>query len=125
MPGDRWVAVLCGARGVKAEVAYSEPFGEPVDLGMQLAAEDGGWLMVGNQTGHLPGIQGRLNPILDTLDRTYLYANNVAINDGQTQPVHFVLNEPVHLTDSQGARATLWFRELAGTSCVFDYRYTG
>ena len=81
--------------------------------------------IIANRTGHLPGIQGRLNPRLDALDRTYLYANNVAINDGQTQPVHFLLNEPVHLTDSQGARATLWFREMIGASCVFDYGHMG
>jgi hypothetical protein len=37
----------------------------------------------------------------------------------------FVLNEPVHLTDPQGARDTLWFREMVGASCVFDYRYAG
>ena len=53
------------------------------------------------------------------------YADNVAVNDGQTQPVRFALNEPVRLTDSFGASATVWFREMAGASCVFDYRYTG
>ncbi len=72
--------------------------------------------------GHLPGVEGRLNPILDSLDRTYLYADNIAINDGERQPVHFVLNEPVRLTDAQGASATLWFREMLGASSVFDYR---
>ena len=85
---------------------------------------DGGSLIIANRTGRLPGIHGRLNPIVDTLDRTYLYADNVAVNDGQTQPVRFALNEPVRLTDSLGASATLWFRELVGASCVFDYRYT-
>ena len=44
-------------------------------------------------------------------------------NDGQPQPVRFNLNEPVRLTDSMGAGATLWFREMVGASCVFDYRY--
>ena len=48
----------------------------------------------------------------------------MAIDDGRTQPVHFVLNEPVHLTDSQGARATLWFREMIRATCTFDYEYT-
>ena len=48
----------------------------------------------------------------------------MAINDGQIQPVHFVLNEPIRLTDALGARATLWFREMIGASCVFDYEYT-
>ena len=39
------------------------------------------------------------------------------------QPVHFALNEPVRLTDALGVRATLWFREMLGASCVFDYRF--
>ena len=33
---------------------------------------------------------GRLNPIRDTSDRTYLYASNIAINEGQQQPVTFM-----------------------------------
>ena len=65
----------------------------------------------------------KVNPILDSLDRSYLYADNVAIDDGRQQPVYFALNKPVRLTDSLGARATLWFREMLGASFVFDYRY--
>ena len=118
------MTVFCAATGCMAHVVRDYQPDESLEVRLQ-PAPDGGSLIIANETGHLPGIQGRLNPILDTLDRTYLYANNVAINAGQTQPVHFVLNEPVHLTDSQGARATLWFREMVGASCVFDYRYTG
>ena len=116
------MTVFCAATGFMARVVRDHQPDEPLDVRMQ-PARDGGSLIIADRTGHLPGIQGRLNPKLDPLDRTYLYANNVAINDGQIQPVHFVLNEPVHLTDSLGARATLWFREMVGTSCVFDYRY--
>ena len=85
--------------------------------------ENGGSMIFSERSGSLPHIRGRLNPILDNLDRTYLYANNVAVNDGKTQPVQFVLNEPVRLTDAYGKRATLWFREFIGSSCVFDYTY--
>ncbi len=53
---------------------------------------------------------------------SYLYADNVAIDDGKQQPVHFRLNEPLRLTDSLGVDVTLWFREMVGASCVFDYR---
>ena len=87
-------------------------------------ARNGGSLIFANGTGHLPGIRGRLNPILDSLDRTYLYADNVAINDGLQQPVHFKIDAAIRLTDSLGAGATLWFREMRGSSSVFDYRYT-
>ena len=116
------MTVLCAADGFMAHVASDYQPDEPLDVQMQ-PAPDGGSQIIPNRTGHLPGIQGQLNPKLDSLDRTYLYADNVAINDGRTQPVHFALNEPVRLTDSLGASATLWFREMIGTSCVFDYRY--
>ena len=117
------MTVLCAAKGLAAHVTRAHRPDEPLEVRMQPVA-DGGSLIIADRTGHLPGIRGRLNPIIDTLDRTYLYADNVAVNDGQTQPVRFALNEPVRLTDQFGASATVWFREMVGSSCVFDYRYT-
>ncbi len=116
------MTVLCAAPRFTARVASDHVPDGPLELRMR-PAPDGGSLIIPNRTGHLPGIRGRLNPMLDKLDRTYLYADNVAINDGLQQPVHFKLNEAVRLTDSMGAGATLWFREMLGSSCVFDYRY--
>ena len=117
------MTVFCAAPGFAACVIRSYLPDKPLEIRMHPAV-NGGSLIIAKRTGHLPGIQGRLNPILDNLDRTYLYADNVAINDGLQQPVHFSLNEPVRLTDSMGAFATLWFREMVGSSCIFDYRYS-
>ena len=114
--------VLCAAKGFRAQVVNNFAPGDPLELRMQ-PAPNGGSMIIANRTGHLPGIRGRLNPKLDNLDRSYLYADNVAINDGLQQPVHFNLNEPVRLTDAMGANATLWFREMVGASSVLDYRY--
>ena len=118
------MTVLCAAEGFKAHVARDYLPRGPLEVRMR-PAPGGGSRIIAKRTGHLSGIRGRLNPILDSLDRTYLYADNVAVNDGQTQPVHFALNEPVRLTDSLGASAVLWFREMVGASCVFDYRHEG
>ena len=118
------MTVLCAAPGYWSRVADDYLPDRPLELRMR-PAPNGGSLIIANHTGYLPGLEGRLNPILDSLDRTYLYADNVAINDGMQQPVHFGLNEPVRLTDSLGTSATLWFREMVGASCVFDYRYNG
>ena len=117
------MTVFCAARGYCARVVEHDAPRSPafIELAMESRA-DGGSQIIANRTGDLAGVEGRLNPILDHLDRTYLYADNVAINDGLTQPVHFRLNEPVRLTDSLGNNATLWFREMRGASCVFDYR---
>ncbi len=116
------MTVLCASEQFRAHVERYDPPDGPLEVRMQ-PAPDGGSRIIANRSGHLAGIDGRLNPILDSLDRTYLYADNIAVNDGQTQPVHFALNEAVRLTDSLGASATLWFREMVGASCVFDYRY--
>ncbi len=116
------LTVFCATPGFAACVIRSYLPDKPLEIRMRPAV-NGGSLIIAKRTGHVPGIQGRLNPILDNLDRTYLYADNVAINDGFQQPVHFSLNEPVRLTDSMGSSATLWFREMVGSSCVFDYRY--
>ena len=117
------MTVMCAAPGYLARVVNDYMPDGPLKLRMRPAA-NGGSLIIANGTGHLPGILGRLNPILDSLDRTYLYADNVAINDGLQQPVHFKIDEAVRLTDAMGASATLWFREMRGSSSVFDYRYT-
>ncbi len=116
------MTVVCAVEGFKAHVQRDYLPGVPLEISLQPAL-DGGSRIIANHTGHLSGIQGRLNPILDSLDRTSLYADNIAINGGQAQPVHFVLNEPVRLTDAFGASVTLWFREMIGASCTFDYRY--
>lgn len=116
------MTVFCAAPGFQCRVVRDHVPGDPLELALE-PAPDGGSLIIPNRTGDLPGIHGRLNPILDNLDRSYLYADNVAIDDGRQQPVHFRLNEPVRLTDSLGANATVWFREMVGASCVFDFRY--
>ena len=115
------ITVFCAAPGRSAAVVRDQQPNGSLSIGLAPAA-DGGSLIVANGTGHLPGVRGRLNPILDNLDRMYLYADNVAVNDGMAQPVHFALDEPLRLTDALGASATVRFRELLGASCVLDYR---
>ena len=116
------MTVLCAAPGFLACVQRGHQGDWPLEVQMR-PTRNGGSLIIANRTGHLPGIRGRLNPTLDSFDRTYLYADNVAINEGMQQPLHFSLDEPVRLTDSLGAAATVWCREMVGASSVFDYEY--
>ena len=84
---------------------------------------DGGSVIFADGTGHVPGIEGRLNPILDTAARTYLYATNVAVNGGQPQPVPFAVGEDVlNLVDSQGSERGLRIVAIAGQSSLVEYR---
>ena len=83
---------------------------------------NGGAVIFPEGTGYLPGLSGRLNPIRDTLDRTYLYASNIAINEGKQQPVHFMPGEDLHLTDANGEERVVCIVEIVGRSALVEYR---
>ena len=72
-------------------------------------------------TGYVPGFTGRLNPIRDALDRTYLYASNIAINEGRQQPVHFVPGEDLRLTDADGSELIARIVDIVGQSALVEY----
>ena len=81
----------------------------------------GGAVIFPDGTGTLPRLKGRLNPIRDTLDRTYLYASNIAINEGQQQPVAFVPGEELRLTDADGNDLLARIIDIVGRSSLVEY----
>ena len=86
------------------------------------ALPEGGSVIFPEATGDLPGLKGRLNPIRDTHDRTYLYASNIAINEGRQQPVHFVPGEDLRLTDADGSGLLVRIVDIVGRSALVGYR---
>lgn len=93
-------------------------------LAVELAELPGGGSVVfAEQTGQVPGLLGRLNPILDTSDRTYLYASNIAINGGRQQPVSFIpAAEDLRLTDANGRELLIRVVAITGRSSLLEYR---
>ena len=83
---------------------------------------EGGAVVFPQATGHIPGLNGRLNPKLDTSDRTYLYADNIAIEEGRRQPVSFRLGKPMRLTDAVGVEKSVTIVHIAGRSALVEYR---
>ena len=82
----------------------------------------GGSVLFPDRTGHIPGLEGRLNPIRDSLDRTCLYATNIAINGGEQQPVQIELGKELQLADSRGRELGIRVVEILGDSALIDYR---
>ncbi len=114
------ITVFCAAPAHRARVERS--WRPPTPLSVELETlENGGSMVIPEQTGHLPGLAGRLNPILDNLDRMYLYATNVAINEGRQQPVHFKLGEAMRLTDVHGAERLVRFVDMIGNASLLEY----
>ncbi len=105
--------------------AYVESAWKPVNgpLDVELTElPDGGAVIFSNGTGHVPTLRGRLNPILDDLDRTYLYADNIAINDGGQEPARFALGEDLLLCDAEGQEATVRIVDIVGRAALVQYR---
>ncbi len=91
-------------------------------LAIDLAAlPKGGSVIFSEATGHLPGLKGRLNPIRDTHDRTYLYASNIAIDEGKQQPVHFIPGEELQLIDAEGTGLCVRIIDIVGRSALVEY----
>ena len=117
---DLPITVFCAAPGYHAHV--QRDWHPPAPLSVELDTLPGGGSEVfAERTGHLPGLTGRLDPILDSHDRMYLYTTNVSIDEGRQQPVHFALNQPLRLTDANGAEWLVRFIEMIGNSALLEY----
>ena len=86
------------------------------------ALPGGGAVILTEDTGTIPGLRGSLNPVRDPLDRTWLYASNIAVNQGQPQPVHFIPGEDLRLTDADGNEAWARIVAVTGRSSLVEYR---
>lgn len=74
-----------------------------------------------HSTGCIPGLSGRLNPILDTSHRMYMYADNIAIDGGKPQPANFAINEPVELEDAQGKVVYATIKHIAARTALIQF----
>ncbi len=119
---DLPIKVFAAAPGY---AAHCEKRWMPADgaLTVELAPlTEGGAMIFPEGTGNLPRLSGRLNPIRDTSDRTYLYASNIAINEGRQQPVSFRFGEELRLTDAFGQEHMIRIVDITGRSALIEYR---
>jgi len=87
----------------------------------ELRPSAGGSIIIENGTGYVPGLEGRLNPILDTLQRSYIYADNVAIEGNSAQPFPFTLGRPFRVVDARGRAFSLAIIAMRGRSFLINY----
>lgn len=92
-----------------------------MDLDIVLYKSEGISSIVIESTGYIPGLEGRLSPILDSGNRTYLYADNIAIIGGQNQPVTFQIDKPFELEDAKGTIIQINIKYIKGSVTLIDY----
>ncbi len=119
VPSKGPFTLLVAHEGHPGEIVDKVDPDAPVSIVLRDEADTGSIII--RSTGHIPGLKGRLNPIRDTSDRTYLYAENIAINNGKPQPTPFTLDEPIDLEDAAGEHIRLVVRHIASRVALLEY----
>ena len=121
---DAPMTVFVAAASLSAAVEHEWV---PADGALEVQLEavaDGGSVIFADGTGYVPGLEGRLNPILDDSQRSCLYATNVAIDGGRQQPVSFAIGgDPLHLVDAYGNQSDVRVIAMQGQSSLLEYRH--
>lgn len=74
-----------------------------------------------NKSGYIPGISGKIEPVLKTDKALSLYADNIAIEGGKNQPYNFEFNKAISLEDNGGNVLYLTFRFFQGRIALIDF----
>jgi hypothetical protein len=93
------------------------------DLRIVVSAGENTGSMICHGTGYIPGLEGRLNPIMDSHLSMYLYADNIAINGGKQQPAHFDIDSPFELEDSNGVIMQVRVLHIQGKTSLIQFAH--
>ena len=117
---DQVLKVLAAADGYRPLCTTVVP-GEStaISLVLEPSTEGRRAVLFTRRTGHIPGIEGRLNPKYD--GRTYVYADNIAVNGRPANPARFEIGEHLHLVDVYGVETTIRFLEVTGQFSLIEY----
>ena len=117
---DQELKVLAAAEGYQPLCTDIIP-GDSTTVSLKLAPSTAGRraALFTRRTGHIPGVEGRINPQND--GRTFVYADNIAINGRPANPANFKIGEPLHLMDVYGVETTIRFLVVTGQFSLIEY----
>lgn len=120
VPGKAYTVLVADAQHFGQEMSL-DASRRVVDVALAAATPGEGSLIGLNGIAYIPGLTGRLNAIHDTLDRRYLYAENISIDNASTQPLTFQIRTAIALEDASGVRYAATVRFSRGTTFLLDY----
>lgn len=113
------VTIYCAHPKYKAFYKERHEVGTRLVVELEEQANTGSIII--ESTGYIPGLDGRLNPKLDSHNRMYLYADDISIENGQRQPTGFRLNQPFQVEDAQGDRFELRVIAIIAASTLIEF----
>ncbi len=86
----------------------------PNDLGSLIS--HGGW-------NNIPGLKGQFNPIHDSLDRLYVYTQNIAVDRHTRGAKHFEIGKSLHFEDAEGNKCLVKFVYVIENCFLIEYQF--
>jgi len=81
-----------------------------------------GSVLIKQGSGEVPGLRGHLSPIVDNLQRSYIYGDNLSFNDLPYQPYPFTVGVPFTVEDAHRHRFVLTIHHILGATSVLEYQ---
>ena len=113
-PVEKTVTILVAHPQQKGEIILGQQ--NSANLIIKMTDSSYGSVLAPGGTCYIIGLSGRLNPINDQLDRTYIYADNISINNGTLQPVWFDSTNSLKLEDAFGVVKNIWIHFIHGST---------
>ena len=121
-PTEQCIKVFAAAVGHEATVARFPRDGGVFPMILKKSATKNSAVI--HSSGSLPGIDGTINPILDSQRRTYVYARKIGLEHRgrpAMQPLYFSLNKPIDAVSPTGSSFKIWVIDITQEVSVVDY----
>jgi hypothetical protein len=121
-PTEQCIKVFAAAVGHEATVARFPKDGGLFPMVLKKSPTKNSAVI--HSSGELPGIDGWINPILDSQRRTYIYARKIGLESRgrpAMQPLYFAINKPIEAVSPTGRSFKIWVIDITQEVSVVDY----
>lgn len=121
-PTEQCIKVFAAAVGHEATVARFPKDGGLFPMVLKKSPTKNSAVI--HRSGELPGIDGWINPILDSQRRTYIYARKIGLESRgrpAMQPLYFAINKPIEAVSPTGRSFKIWVIDITQEVSVVDY----
>ena len=121
-PTEQCIKVFAAAVGHEATVARFPKDGGVFPVVLKKSPVKNSAVI--HRAGSLPGIDGSINPKLDSQRRTYIYATKIGLESRgrpALQPLDFVINKPIEAVSPTGRSFKIWVIDITQEVSVVDY----
>ena len=121
-PAEQCIKVFAGAVGHEAAVTRFPKDGGLFPMVLKKSSTKNSAVI--HRAGYLPGIEGSINPKLDSQRRTYIYARKIGLEyrgRPAMQPLDFVINKPIEAVSPTGRPFKIWVVDITQEVSIVEY----